>query len=242
MIVYSLREYFILERYFLKEESMGLNDNSEKYKLDVNKNKKNQHHKHDKLFREILSNKKEIVKLINKYLGPKEKITEEMIERYDTKFITTSYEEKESDIVFKLKNNTEEIIETIKRMAEHIKDKEERKEFAKEVKYLLYGRLTKDEIEQIERILIEEEGEDAMLHAQMVIERDFKRAREEGRKEGMLHAQKVIERDFKKAREEGKKEGIEQKAINIAKKMLDEKIDINLITKITGLKKEQFME
>ena len=211
MIIYSLREYFILERFFLKEESIRLNDNSEKYKLDVNKNKKNQHHKHDKLFREILSNKKEIVKLINKYLGPKEKITEEMIE-------------------------------TIKRMAEHIKDKEERKEFAKEVKYLLYGRLTKDEIEQIKRILIEEEGEDAMLHAQMVIERDFKRAREEGRKEGMLHAQKVIERDFKKAREEGKKEGIEQKAINIAKKMLDEKIDINLITKITGLKKEQFME
>ena len=65
-----------------------------------------------------------------------------------------------------------------------------------------------------------------MLHAQKVIERDFKRAREEGRKEGMLHAQKVIE----------------QKAINIAKKMLDEKIDVNLISKITGLKKEQFME
>ena len=121
--------------------------------------------------------------------------------------------------VIERKNNTEEIIETIKRMAEHIKDKEERKDFAKEVKYLLYGRLTKDEIEQIERILIEEEGEDAMLHAQMVIERDFKRAREEGRKNGE-----------------------EQKAINIAKKMLDEKIDINLITKITGLKKEQFME
>ena len=231
MIIYSLREYFILERFFLKEESIRLNDNSEKYKLDVNKNKKNQHHKHDKLFREILSNKKEIVKLINKYLGPKETITEEMIERYDTKFITTSYEEKELDIVFKLKNREvffliEHQTKVDKLMAEHIKDKEERKEFAKEVKYLLYGRLTKDEIEQIERILIEEEGEDAMLHAQMVIERDFKRAREEGRKEGMLHAQKVIE----------------QKAINIAKKMLDEKIDVNLISKITGLKKEQFME
>ena len=144
--------------------------------------------------------------------------------------------------VIERKNNTEEIIETIKRMAENIKKKDERKEFAKEIKYLLYSRLTKDEIEIIERILIEEEGEEAMLHAQMVIERDFKRAREEGRKEGMLHAQKVIERDFKKAREEGKKEGIEQKAINIAKKMLDEKIDINLISKITGLKKEQFME
>ena len=63
--------------------------------------------------------------------------------------------------------------------------------------------------------MIEREGEDVMLHAQMVIERDFKRAREEGRKE---------------------------KAINIAKKMLDEKIEINLIYKITGLKKEQFME
>ena len=67
--------------------------------------------------------------------------------------------------------------------------------------------------------MIEREGEDVMLHAQMVIERDFKRAREEGRKNGE-----------------------EQKAINIAKKMLDEKIDINLISKITGLKKEQFME
>ena len=162
-------------------------------------------------------------------------------------------------------NSTEEIIETIKKFAKVMKDKNERQELAEEIKYLLSDRLTKEEIENIEEILIEREGEDAMLHAQMVIRRDFERAKEEGRKEGMLHAQEVIRRDFEKAKEEGRREGMlhaqevirrdfekakqeerregkKEGIIQVAKKMLAEKIDINLISKLTGLRKEQFMQ
>ena len=45
--------------------------------------------------------------------------------------------------------DTEEIIEVVKKMSKHIKEKEERKEFAKEIKYLLEDRLTKEEIRKI---------------------------------------------------------------------------------------------
>ena len=36
-------------------------------------------------------------------MKPKEELTEEMIEKYDTKFITSIYEKREADIVYKLK-------------------------------------------------------------------------------------------------------------------------------------------
>ena len=51
---------------------MGLREESAEYKLIT----KEKYHKHDKLFREILNNKKEIVKLINKYITPQAKITD----------------------------------------------------------------------------------------------------------------------------------------------------------------------
>ena len=80
-----------------------------------------------------------------------------------------------------------------------------------------------------------------MLHAQMVIRRDFERAKEEGRREGMLHAQEVIRRDFERAEKRGREEGKLKKAIEVAKNMLKENFDVDLISKLTGLKKEQFM-
>ena len=120
-------------------------------------------------------------------------------------------------------NSTEEIMETIRKFAKVIKDKFERKEFAEEVKYLLSDKLTKEEINKIEDMLIERKGDDGMLHAQMVIRRDFENARKKAIEEG---------------REEGRKEGI----LELAKKMLAEKIDVDLISKLTGLKKEQFIK
>ena len=379
MIIYTLYDYFKLYPYVIKQRNYGLKDNSQSYSLEIsNCKKEKQYQKHDKLFREILNRKKEIVKLINRYVKPKEVLTEEMIEKYDTKFITSIYEKREADIVYKLKrkevffliehqtkvdklmtyrildysleiirtrmknikgkiekvgipkviplviytgqakwtaknkleevqvefehfngidvitgynlidirneeeaikegtavarmsvierkNDTENIIEVVKRMSKHIRDKEERQEFAKEIKYLLSDKLTKEEIEKIEDILIEKEGEDAMLHAQMVIRRDFEKAKEEGRREGMLHAQEVIRRDFEKAKEEGRREGMlhaqevirrdfenaKKKAIkegrkegimSVAKKLLEEKVDLDFIIRITGLTKEQLMK
>ena len=362
MIIYTLYDYFKLYPYVLKKGNNKLSDNRQKYNLDkANNIKMKQHHKHDKLFRDILNNNKEVAKLINRYVEPKEQITEDMIEKYDTKFLTNIYEEKEADIVYKLKskeifflvehqirvdklmqyrileysleiirtrmknikesiekvgipkviplviytgqakwtakekleevqvefehlkgidvitgynlidirseqeaikdgtaiarmsvierkNDTEDIIEVVKRMSKHIKDKEDRQEFAEEIKYLLSDKLTKEEIEKIEEILIEREGEEAMLHAQMVIRRDFEKAREEGRKEGMLHAQEVIRRDFEKAKEEGRREIKEkmkkeqlEKLINMAKGFIKENVSVDVVEKITGLKKEQFM-
>ena len=355
MIIYTLYDYFKLYTYVIKKRNYGLNDNNQNYCLEISNRKEKQYHKHDKLFGEILNRNKEIVKLINKYVKPKEKLTEEMIEKYETKYITSTYDKRESDIVYKLKgkevfflvehqtkvdklmsyrileysleiirtrmksikgkiekvgipkviplviytgqskwtaknkleevqvefehfngidvitgynlidirneeeaikegtavarmsvierkNDTENIIEVVKRMSKHIRDKEERQEFAKEIKYLLSDKLTKEEIEKIEDILIEKEGEDAMLHAQMVIRRDFEKAKEEGRREGMLHAQEVIRRDFEKAKEEGREEGKEAGIMSIAKKMLEEKVDLDFIIRITGLTKEQLMK
>ena len=387
MIIYTLYDYFKLYTYVIKKRNYGLNDNNQNYCLEIsNSIKEKQYHKHDKLFGEILNRNKEIVKLINKYVKPKEKLTEEMIEKYETKYITSTYDKRESDIVYKLKgkevfflvehqtkvdklmsyrileysleiirtrmksikgkiekvgipkviplviytgqskwtaknkleevqvefehfngidvitgynlidirneeeaikegtavarmsvierkNDTKDIIEMVKRISTHIKDKDEKQEFAKEIKYLLSDKLTKEEIEKIEEILIEREGEDAMLHAQMVIRRDFERAKEEGRREGMLHAQEVIRRDFEKAKEEGRREGMlhaqevirrdyerakeegrregkeegreegkEAGIMSIAKKMLEEKVDLDFIIRITGLTKEQLMK
>ena len=337
MIVYTLYDYFKLYPYVIKQRNYGLNDNSQSYYLEVSNSKKEkQYHRHDKLFREILNRNKEIVKLINRYVKPKEELTEEMLEKYDTKYITSTYEKREADIVYKLKgkevfflvehqtkvdklmsyrileysleiirtrmksikgkiekvgipkviplviytgqakwtaknkleevqgefehfngidvitgynlidirneeetikegtavarmsvierkNDTEDIIEIVKRMSKYIKEQEERKEFAKEVKYLLRDKLTKEEIEKIEEILIEKEGEDAMLHAQMVIRRDFENAKKKGIKEGL---------------EEGRKEGI----MSVAKKLLEEKVDMDVIEKVTGLTRQQLIK
>ena len=377
MIVYTLYDYFKVYPYVVKQRNCGLSDIHQDYKLEDNGDKKRkQGQKHDKLFREILSRKREIVKLINKYVKPKQDIDEKEIEKYDTKFITNLYEKREADIVYKLKgkevffliehqtkvdklmayrileysleiirtrmksikgkiekvgipkviplviytgqskwtaknkleevqvefehfngvdvitgynlidirneeeaikegtavarmsvierkNDTQDIIEMVKRISTHIKDKDEKQEFAKEIKYLLSDKLTKEEIEKIEEILIEREGEEAMLHAQMVIRRDFEKAKEEGRREGMLHAQEVIRRDFERAKEEGRKEGMLhaqevmrrdfknaqekmkkeelERLIKMAKSFIKENVSVNVVEKITGLKKEQFM-
>ena len=71
-----------------------------------------------------------------------------------------------------------------------------------------------------------------MLHAQEVIRRDFEKAKEEGRREGMLHVQEI--------KEKMRKEQLE-KLINMAKGLIKENVSIDIVEKITGLKKEQFI-
>ena len=75
---------------------------------------------------------------------------------------------------------------------------------------------------------------------------DFEKAKEEGRREGMLHAQEVIRRNFenakKKAIKEGLEEGRKEGIMSVAKKLLEEKMDLDFIIRITGLTKEQLMK
>ena len=62
---------------------------------------------HDKIIKTILDNKKEVMLLINKVLKLKEHdiiLEEKDIEKYNRKFITTTFENSEADIVYKIKN------------------------------------------------------------------------------------------------------------------------------------------
>ena len=57
----------------------------------------------------------------------------------------------------------------------------------------------------------------------------------------MLAMVEMLKREKQTDIARGKQEGIKKEKINLAKKMLKEKLDIKMIEKITGLKKEKFM-
>jgi len=79
-----------------------LQEDSEQYKY----NKKLIYHKHDKIFREILEDKREIVTLINKILkleNKKEELKEQDLERYKRKFVTDNFKYAETDIIYRKK-------------------------------------------------------------------------------------------------------------------------------------------
>ena len=327
MIIYTLKDY--LKIYKLLETNIYvLRENEESYMT------KSSHNKHDKIFRGILADKKEVSKIINTYLKPKTKIYQNDLERYETKYITKIYEERLADIVYKIKGkeiffliehqtkvdknmayrileysmeiirgriknikgkiekvgiprvvpiviytgekvwnaeqeiseiqvefesiekveaitgynlidirdrekaikddlfiskisiiermkNTEEIMETIEEIYENLNKKEKKKQFLEIVDYLLEDEMSKKSLEKLkERYIKEEKGGDKMMHAKEVLRRDRLR-------------------EIKKGRMEGKTEGMLEEKINIAKKMLEEKLDIDFIIKITGLTKEQ---
>ena len=90
------------------------------------------------------------------------------------------------------------------------------------IEYLFEDTLLKEEMEEMKEKLKNEEREDIM-RVHEVLRRDRENYAKEARKERI-------------------KERIMKKAILDAKKMLEENLDVNLIMKITGLKKEQFMK
>lgn len=330
-------QYYTMEDYidlvvFLNKDVTTLNEEKAKYKLDKKEKSENskEHHKHDKIFRQILNNKKEVAILINQEIKPENEIKEEDIEKYETKYIVKLYKEKQADIVYKLKNKEvffliehqtkvdkempkriveyslaimnsrkmknkgknarivpiviyagmakwtakrsleetqeefrhkkgsssivrynlvdvrdteeaiekgtaiarmsvierlktpEEIINTVEKFAETLKSKEEKEELLEDIFYIWGDRLSEEEKEMIRKIIFKE-----------------KRVKGVGK---MSHAQEVIrkheERLEKKARLEGRKESL----MDVAKKMLKQKFDIEIISEITGLKREQFIK
>ena len=82
----------------------GLAEESEKYNLIATNEDKKENNPHDKLIKEILKDKKELVNLINKFLKPNEEIFEDNIEKYTNSYITKKYKSKEADIVYKMKD------------------------------------------------------------------------------------------------------------------------------------------
>ena len=59
---------------------------------------------HDKIFRKILDNKQEAANFINKTLNLKKKIKPEQLEKYKCSFITEKLQNRESDVIYKIKD------------------------------------------------------------------------------------------------------------------------------------------
>ena len=117
-------------------------------------------------------------------------------------------------VIEKLKTK-EEIIEAVDKFAENIKTKEEREEFAEEIEYILEDRLEEKDLKRIKEIILKEEGDGSMSHVHEVLRKDAERERKEERKATLME---------------------------VVQKMLNEKLDIDLISRITGIKKEQFIK
>lgn len=81
-----------------------LREDPEKYIIN---NEKQINNSHDKTYRKILSNKKDATYVINKALKleNKDMIKPEELEKYNTSFITNQLENREADLVYKLKNS-----------------------------------------------------------------------------------------------------------------------------------------
>ena len=115
MQYYTMEDYIDLLVYvnntaknIVENGKVKLREEPEEYVLDgkkvQEKQKTRKHHKHDKMFRKILNNEKEVAKLINQELDPEREVKAEDIEKYETKFVSSRYEDKEADIVYKLKD------------------------------------------------------------------------------------------------------------------------------------------
>ncbi len=107
MVLFTYKDYLK----YANLEKINLREEVEKYNLDTKQEEKT-HQYSDKIFKEILSNKKEFIKFLQKYLGDKkfEELTENDIEKYNKEFITSKFKKKESDIVYKLANQNMYII------------------------------------------------------------------------------------------------------------------------------------
>ena len=59
---------------------------------------------HDKIFRIYLDNREEVAKILNRKLELKRKLRKEDIEKYNSSFVNKKYENRESDVVYKKKD------------------------------------------------------------------------------------------------------------------------------------------
>lgn len=78
-------------------KAMVVQETEEMYKYKVD-------NEHDKLFKDLLSDSEEARKFINKFLELEEPIKENELKLYNSSYITTEYQSKEADIVYKKKN------------------------------------------------------------------------------------------------------------------------------------------
>ena len=89
---YLKYEYLITQ----ERQACILQEESAEYYIDTTI------HRHDKLFRDLLSNKKEVCSFLKEYLNLS--IEEQSLIPYKTTFITNDFKNRESDIIYKIKD------------------------------------------------------------------------------------------------------------------------------------------
>lgn len=104
-------EYITYHDYLTYKNGTGLKEEGEEYKIQIKTASKHEkkeikeiNKKHDKVFRKVLSRSDEMAKFLNQFLDIKENITKEELIVCSTDFITKQYQDKHSDILYKLKN------------------------------------------------------------------------------------------------------------------------------------------
>lgn len=103
MIEFTMVDYWRYQ--YLFPVKYTLNDRKEEYQTEKT------HQYHDKVFKDILDNKKEFVNFIKRYTEYKTvDLKETNIEKYNRKFVTANFLVKESDIIYKVKGRNVFII------------------------------------------------------------------------------------------------------------------------------------
>ena len=98
MVIFTTKEYLRYNDFF--QIMLGLNEETVEYEYEKT------HQYHDKIFKDVLDNKGEIINLLRNYIEKNANeitIGQDDIERYNRKFITGNYKNKEADIIYKLK-------------------------------------------------------------------------------------------------------------------------------------------
>ncbi len=105
-------EYFTYDMYleYIAHKVNGMymvKEDEEEYNYEEKPN-----NYHDKLYRDLLLDEQDVVKLVNNFIKLKRKIEGKELEKYNSSFITKEYKSRESDVVYKIKNtNTFILIE-----------------------------------------------------------------------------------------------------------------------------------
>ena len=283
MFIYTIRDYFELEKIFCKETNV-IKDTETKYHYDLteeeNKRSNKKHQRHDKIVRDILNDKEEIAKIINKYINQENEIKKEDIEKYETRYITNNYQSKEADIVYKLKgkevyflieHQTKVEKAMVYRMAEYSLEIMRSRIGNRIYKQTKYPRVipiviyTGKQKWTAERELSKIQEEYKIKNNKNQIQLGYNlidiRKKEEAIEDDLLISKisilekaesteeilEIIDKISKKVTNEEKRTNL-KKIVEyllddkILKEEIKEKLDVNLIMKITGLKKEQFMK
>ena len=99
MVTFTMVDFWKYKNMFPENNTLG----EEKVEYKTKKENKETHQYHDKIFKELLDDKKEFINFIKTYVGDEIELKED-IEKYNRKFINTNFKVRESDIIYKIKD------------------------------------------------------------------------------------------------------------------------------------------